>query len=148
MIAIGGWDEGSIHFSQVSENLITRENFVHNIINFLEKYDFDGLDLDWEYPNQRGGKQSDKENYVTILQMLKEEFDKYNYILSVTAAAPETLASQSYIISQVSQYVNFINLMTYNFHGSWEHITGINAPLYPSSNESGDKAKMNVVSFR
>lgn len=32
-----------------------RQKFVQNALNFVRKYDFDGFDLDWEYPNQRGG---------------------------------------------------------------------------------------------
>ncbi|OAD59337.1 Chitotriosidase-1 [Eufriesea mexicana] len=146
MIAIGGWDEGSINFSQVVGNSVSRAQFVENIINFLEIYNFDGLDLNWQFPNQRGGKLSDKQNYVAVLQELKQEFDKRNYTLSVTTVALEALASHSYIISQVSQYVDFINLMTYDFHGSWDRTVGIHAPLYASSNESGGKAKMNVNS--
>lgn len=145
LIAIGGWNEGSQTFSEVAANPNIRAQFVQNVITFLKTYNFDGFDVDWEYPNQRGGKPADKENFVILIKELREEFDKHGYILSVAVGAAETSASKSYLISKMSQYPHFINLMTYDLHGSWENFAAINAPLYASSKESGDEAKLNVV---
>ena len=44
------------------------------------------------------------------------------------------------------RYLDYINLMAYDLHGSWEDITGHNAPLYSHSGETGDSTKLNVVS--
>lgn len=145
LIAIGGWNEGSQTFSEVAANRDKRARFVQNVITFLKEYNFDGFDVDWEYPNQRGGKPADKENFVILMKELREELDKHGYILSVAVGAAEISASQSYLISEMSQYPHFINLMTYDFHGSWENFAAINAPLYASSKESGNEAKLNVV---
>ncbi|XP_076666712.1 chitinase-3-like protein 1 [Andrena cerasifolii] len=146
MIAIGGWNEGSSKFSQVASNPGTRTQFVRNVVNFLKQYNFDGFDVDWEYPNQRGGQPSDKENYVALLRELRQAFNPLGYILSVAVAAAESSASKSYNIREVSQHVHFINLMAYDFNGSWNPKTGLNAPMYPSSRESGDQAKLNMNS--
>ncbi|XP_076637428.1 chitinase-3-like protein 1 [Colletes latitarsis] len=144
MIAIGGWNEGSSKYSQVASDPTLRARFVQNVVNFLKKYDFDGFDVDWEYPNQRGGQPSDRGNFVTLLKDLKQEFNKYGYILSVAVAAAEGSASQSYIIPEISKHVDLINLMAYDFNGSWNRNVGINAPLYASPKESGSQAKLNV----
>ncbi|XP_076749063.1 chitinase-3-like protein 1 [Xylocopa sonorina] len=146
MIAMGGWNERSIKFSTVAANPEIRARFVQNVVNFLKEYDFDGLDLQWFYPNQRGGKLADKENFVAMLKELREEFDKHGYILSVMVSAVKCVASLSYIISQMSQYVHFINLITYDFNGCWRNTTGISAPLLSSLNESGVQAELNVDS--
>lgn len=37
-----------------------RAKFVNSVVNFLIKYNFDGLDFDWEYPANRGGVEADK----------------------------------------------------------------------------------------
>ena len=42
--------------------------------------------------------------------------------------------------------VDFINLMTYDLHGSWEKVTGHNSPLYARSAETGDDRDLNMVS--
>ncbi|XP_078035249.1 chitotriosidase-1 isoform X3 [Augochlora pura] len=146
MIAIGGWNEGSTKYSEVVGNPSKRSTFVQNVIKFLQRYNFDGFDVDWEYPNQRGGQLSDRENFVALLRELRQAFDSHGYILSVAVGAAEKSASQSYIINQVAQHVHFINLMTYDMNGSWNNWAGLNAPLYPATRESGDQAKLNVNS--
>jgi len=47
MIAIGGWNEGSDKYSIMASIAASREIFVDSVVKFLQKYDFDGLDLDW-----------------------------------------------------------------------------------------------------
>lgn len=148
MVAIGGWNEGSVKYSEVVGNPGVRARFVQNVVNFLKQHNFDGFDVDWEYPNQRQGKPADRENYIALLAELRSEFNKYGYILSVAVAAAEASASQSYLIPKLSQHVHFINLMTYDLNGSWNNFAGLNAPLYPSSRESGAQLKLNVVRVR
>ena len=46
-----------------------RKIFIDFSIQYLRKYNFDGLDLDWEYPCQRGGASSDKAGYVALVQV-------------------------------------------------------------------------------
>ena len=45
----------------------TRKQFIDHSIVYLRQWGFDGLDLDWEYPCQRGGKPSDKQGYVDLV---------------------------------------------------------------------------------
>jgi len=147
LIAIGGWNEGSVKFSAVVANPTIRARFVKNVLDFVKKYNFDGFDLDWEYPNQRGGKPEDVQNYISLLKQLRTEFDKHDLILSAAVAAAETSASLSYDIPAMSKYLHFINIMAYDLHGAWEKVTGHNAPLYPRKGESGNDLKLNVVSI-
>ncbi|XP_011706928.1 PREDICTED: chitinase-3-like protein 1 [Wasmannia auropunctata] len=144
LIAIGGWNEGSAKFSAVVADPTTRARFVKDIVDFVKKYKFDGFDVDWEYPCQRDGKPEDKHNYISLLKELRTEFDKHGLILSAAVAAAESSASQSYDISAMSKYLDFINIMAYDFHGAWEPVTGHNAPLYPRKDESEDDRKLNV----
>ncbi|KAJ8680393.1 hypothetical protein QAD02_016180 [Eretmocerus hayati] len=144
MIAMGGWNEGSPKYSEVVSSPSKRKNFVKSVLEFLKEHDFDGFDLDWEYPNQRGGKSSDKENFVSLLRELKEAFKGKNLILSAAVGSAETSASQSYLIAEVAKYLDFINLMTYDLHGQWDKKTGINAPLYHASEEQNQDRLLNV----
>lgn len=50
-LALGGWnDSQGDKYSRLVNNPAARARFVKHALEFLEKYDFDGLDLDWEYP--------------------------------------------------------------------------------------------------
>ncbi len=62
LIAIGGWNEGTAKYSKMAATPETRQEFVSSVIDFLNLHNFDGLDLDWEYPGdtERGGTYSDK----------------------------------------------------------------------------------------
>lgn len=60
LLAIGGWNEGSEKFSAVMADATLRGIFVNSALNWVRTYGFDGLDLDWEYPAQRGGAAADK----------------------------------------------------------------------------------------
>ena len=124
-----------------------REKLVNNVVEFVKKYDFNGFDLDWEYPAQRGGVPSDKENFVLLLKALREKFDKEGLILSAAVGASENSAKISYDIKGISKYLNFINLMTYDFHGTFDadKKVGHNTPMYPSSKENGEDRKLNIV---
>lgn len=146
LIAIGGWNEGSERYSQMVNDPTIRKTFVENVVKFVKKYNFDGFDMDWEYPNQRGGVPSDKQNYVSLLKELRERFDEEDLILSAAVGAAEVSASQSYIISEISKYLHFINIMAYDLHGIWDQKTGINSPLYAGSWEYGEERGLNMVS--
>ncbi len=51
-IAIGGWnDSEGDKYSRLVNNPSARRRFVDHVVGFVEKYNFDGLDLDWEYPS-------------------------------------------------------------------------------------------------
>jgi chitinase len=72
LVAIGGWNEGSTKFSTVANSASLRTKFVTNLFNFVRDKGFNGLDLDWEYPSQRGGIAADKvKNTLPYLKHLQ-----------------------------------------------------------------------------
>jgi GH18 family chitinase len=55
LASMGGWNEGSTKYSHVAADAEKRATMVQSVLKYMEKHGFDGLDLDWEYPGQRGG---------------------------------------------------------------------------------------------
>lgn len=123
-----------------------RAKFVDSVVRFMQKYNFDGLDLDWEYPGSRGGVPSDKQNFVSLLRELKRAFEPHGFLLTAAVSAGLSFAQPAYDIPQVSKYLDLINLMAYDYHGGWETKTGHNAPLFhsPRHDLSREDRQLNV----
>lgn len=68
-MAIGGWNAQSSEFTRMVSTEANRRKFINSTIDFLVTYDFDGLDIDWEYPALRGGVPSDKQNLVHLVKV-------------------------------------------------------------------------------
>ncbi|XP_059062527.1 probable chitinase 2 [Achroia grisella] len=134
-IAIGGWNEGSEKYSAMASKKESREAFIGSVMAFLEKYKFDGLDLDWEYPSKRGGKPEDKDNYVTLVKELKEAFQDKGYILTAALGAGRDTMEVAYDLPKLSRYLDLIHMMCYDYHGKWDGMIGANAPLRGGSDE-------------
>jgi chitinase len=145
LISVGGWT-WSGKFSDVALTAESRSKFVQSCVTFVQKYSFDGLDIDWEYPVEGGlpgniVRPVDKQNYVLLLQELRKQFDaagvqgNKTYLLTVASAAgAEKIGDLD--LPGMTNYLDWFNVMTYDFHGSWEAKTGHNTPVYKNDNET------------
>lgn len=104
IIAIGGWNEGSVKYSAMVANPEARTTFVDSVMNFLERYNFDGFDLDWEYPASRGGKPEDKPNFSALVRELKIAFEPKGYSLSAAVSAGKWFVDPAYDVPEISRY--------------------------------------------
>ncbi|WP_342437015.1 glycosyl hydrolase family 18 protein [Paenibacillus sp. FSL L8-0436] len=157
VISVGGWT-WSNRFSDVAATAATREVFANSAVDFIRKYQMDGVDLDWEYPVSGGlagnsYRPEDKQNYVLLLQKIREKLnaagtaDGKTYLLTIASGASPAYV-QNNNLSGIAAVVDWINIMTYDFNGSWNTTTGHNAPLYydPAAASSGltDPANYNI----
>jgi GH18 family chitinase len=64
----------------VARSYENRQTFISSVVNYLQNYHLDRVDLDWEYPSaaDRGGSEDDTANYVTLLAEMREAFDREN----------------------------------------------------------------------
>jgi len=137
LLAVGGWNMGSAPFTAVVDTAATRKAFIDYAIQFLRLHKFDGLDMDWEYPANRGSPPGDKRKFSLLMEELKAAFaaeasssGNERLLLTAAVAAGEKTALSAYEVSRVCAASDFINLMSYDLHGSWESTTGHNSPLY------------------
>ncbi|XP_063916520.1 probable chitinase 10 [Zophobas morio] len=147
LLAIGGWAFGSTPFKELTSNVFRMNQFVYDAIDFLREYQFNGLDVDWEYP--RGA--DDRAAYVNLLKELRVAFEGEAKTsgqprLLLTAAVPasfEAIAA-GYDVPEIAKYLDFINVMTYDFHGQWERTVGHNSPLFPLESATSYQKKLTV----
>jgi len=74
VLSIGGWGDKGEKYSHMVSNPEKRRRFIHNAIEYLQKYHFDGLDIDWEYPvcwqgNCNHNANADKQNFGMLLHV-------------------------------------------------------------------------------
>ncbi|PNF17850.1 hypothetical protein B7P43_G02228 [Cryptotermes secundus] len=133
LLSMGGWAERlEKNYSAVAESPARRKAFISSVSSFLRKYEFDGLDLHWQYPGQQyGGVPADKENFVHLLKELREEFDKFGWLLTAPLGVIPDTIEHSYDIPAISKYLDYMFALCYAYHGHWGTQTGPNAPLYP-----------------
>ncbi len=152
VVSIGGW--GADHFSDVALAAATRQHMADSAAALIEKYDVDGIDLDWEYPTLPGPgishRPEDKRNFSLLLETLRRRLDALgathggrHYLLTIAAADSEFVAGIE--LARVSRSLDWFNLMTYDFHTSLTPTTGHHAGLHlsalaPADDRAGDKA--------
>lgn len=139
LVSVGGW-LGSGGFSDMALTRESRAQFIKSVMDFIQRYELDGLDMDWEYPGQPGAgnkfRVEDKRNYTLLLHELRQRFDaeqkktgKRLYLTIAAGASADFLEHTE--MRQVAQIVDNVNLMAYDYYepGS-DPITGHHAALF------------------
>ncbi|GIJ83219.1 hypothetical protein Asppvi_001739 [Aspergillus pseudoviridinutans] len=124
----------------------TRRAFIESLINFMQTWGFDGVDLDWEYPGaeDRGGVAADTANYVLLLKDLKDAFGG-RYGLSVTLPASYWYL-RWFDLPSMQEYVDFFNIMTYDIHGVWDASNKFTGPyVRPHTNLTEIKQGLDLL---
>ena len=152
ILSIGGWDF-SAHFSDIAATEAARHKFVASAIKFAKTNGFDGIDIDWEFPVSGGRdtnsyRPADKHNFTLLLQEFRRQLDMNlastgKRMTLTVALGPKPEQFANYELQQVSRFVDWIHVMTYDYHGPWSDTTNHNSPLYGSSGDP-DSAQLNT----
>ncbi len=146
MASIGGWSM-SKHFQEMAADPVKRAKFLEDCAKLIDM-GFDGIDLDWEYPGPFSGMnftgtQADYDNFENLVIEIRNTIGPDKLITAAFSATPQKLNGFDWSI--LNQYMDFYNMMTYDFHGGWSNIAGHNSPLYPYDGEEYGAASLDTT---
>ena len=110
------------------QNETTRGIFIESAIAYMQSHNLDGISIDWEYPTHRGTSvPEDKHRYTLLLKEFRESFKQQEnkmLTLSASVSAGRKIISTAYEASEITKYVDWVNVMAYALHGAWKSETG------------------------
>jgi len=130
LLSLGGWTAGN--FSEAVSTPAARAQFVQSTVEMIERFDLDGIDIDWEYPGlgDAGISHSpdDRRNFTLLLEAMRARLDsegaKKSRKYLVTLAVAEGRFAEGLEFPRIAAALDWINLMTYDFYGSLTPTTG------------------------
>ncbi|OAQ73379.1 endochitinase [Pochonia chlamydosporia 170] len=132
MLSIGGWT-WSTNFPAASSTAASRTTFAKSAVAFMKDWGFDGIDIDWEYP----ADDTQATNMILLLKAVRSELDAYaakfapGYHFQLSIAAPAGPDHYNKLhLADLGKVLDHINLMAYDFAGSWSNYSGHDANIY------------------
>ncbi|KAG8427489.1 hypothetical protein J3459_006667 [Metarhizium acridum] len=89
----------------------------------MQTYNFDGVDLDWEYPRapDRSGREEDFKNFPVFLRRLRSALKNANSEYGISVTIPISFWHlQHFDIRSMQESVDWFNTMSYDLHGKWD----------------------------
>uniref|UniRef100_A0A8D8TW15 Probable chitinase 3 n=1 Tax=Cacopsylla melanoneura TaxID=428564 RepID=A0A8D8TW15_9HEMI len=148
LISLGGWGESnSTAYPTLFTNETLQDEFVQDSVQFLKKYGFIGLDLDYEYPQCPQGTcnpgTAEKEGFSKLIVKLRTEYKKHHFYLTAAVSANVGNIDKYYEPKVLNDNLDWIGLMTYDYHVQSEPNVGLTAPFFQYGSEP---ATLNVKS--
>ncbi|KAK5662511.1 hypothetical protein OQA88_8423 [Cercophora sp. LCS_1] len=128
-IAIGGWTHNdpdqptATTFSDLAASPARQRIFHASLVNFMNTYGFDGVDIDWEYPvaEERSGTPQDRANFVSWMANMRSYFASTGRKYGISLTLPASFwYLQHFDIVNLERHIDWFNMMSYDLHGTWD----------------------------
>ncbi|MBN2667665.1 MAG: T9SS type A sorting domain-containing protein [Bacteroidales bacterium] len=134
--SIGGWTLSN-NFPSIAADPVKRAVFVNDCMQLIDEYQFDGIDIDWEYPGfaEHNGTAADKTNFTILMQDIRDALGSLeisngkSYILSACFSG-DPLKMENIEYGNLIDILDMFNMMTYDFSGTFDAVANHNSPLY------------------
>ena len=150
VLSIGGWSD-SENFSDAALDQASREQFASDCVDLVENNNLDGVDIDWEYPGG-GGKDGntvrdgDQERFTLLVEEVRNQLDaaaesnpdrdEPYEVTAASSADPDTVRGLEH--GQLSELLDFVSVMTFDYRGVFSDTTGHHAPLKENPADPSD----------
>lgn len=118
MLSVGGWGRGN--FSPMANDAAKRKAFAKSCRAFCDKYQLDGIDIDWEYPGNNSSHEAspsgEKDSFTLLLRDLRKALGRKRLLTIASSANPDY-----YDFKECTKYLDFVNVMTYDMSNAPNH---------------------------
>lgn len=139
ILSVGGGGSGQT-FAAIAASPILRDNLARSARGLVEASGLDGLDIVWQYPSDPEQGNS----FLALLAAIRLHLPEEHYLL--TAALPCSSPVLTNIdLRRAAEYLDLLNLTTYDFYGAWTSRSGHHAQLY--SGKDNDNSGSSSISY-
>ena len=134
-ISLGGWGWDK-QFAAIVANREAEDRYIQAVMDMVDQYDYDGIDLDWEYPDT----EQEVVGFERLVKRFRERLDalgnRKGRAMLQTMAVSSYSGTLKWLRTEVLlKNFDWINVMTYDFTGDWTDYAGHNSPLFASSRQ-------------
>ncbi len=131
LLAFGGAGN-SDGFGPMAVDSVSRKKFVNNVYRFITDNNYDGIDIDWEFPQT----DAEKKALTLLVKELREKFNANDSSLLITmAVGASNWSGQHFEFEKLKNDIDWFGMMGYDISGSWSSTAGHNAPLYKNKDD-------------
>jgi chitinase len=141
LLSLGGWGWDR-QFAAIVSHPEAEERYIKGVLATVDGFDYDGIDIDWEYPDT----EAEVAGFARLARRFRKELDAIGarkgrpMVLTMAASAnPGTLKWLGKEL--LLETMDWINEMTYDFTGEWSGYAGHHSPLYASSKQPGGSSR-------
>ena len=122
LLAVGGWSAKSDGFNMATRSSLNRSKFINNTIKLLREWNFDGIDLDWEFPGEeeRGAEKLSKQNFNYLISDFRtavnyevELSGKRKLLVTSAVAADPVKINNGYIVDNLCRQLDYVDILIY-----------------------------------
>ncbi len=140
LVSLGGWGWDK-QFAAIVSKPEAEDRYVASVLKIVEDADYDGIDLDWEYPDT----EPEVVGFERLTRRFRKQLDelgaKKGKPMLITMAASSNPGTLRWLDKDfLLETMDWINVMTYDFAGDWTPYAGHHSPLFASSKPLGKSA--------
>jgi chitinase len=137
LLSLGGWGWDK-QFAAIVNRAESEDRYVRSVMALVDQFDYDGIDLDWEYPDTK----EEIVGFDRLARRFRKELDKLSRTkgrhLLQTMAASASPATLKWLSNKLLlETMDWVNVMTYDYAGDWSSYAGHHSPLFASSKQPG-----------
>jgi chitinase len=139
VLSVGGWGAGG--FSEAAATAPGRRQFAESAARAVAELELDGIDIDWEYPcigvAGIAASPADRRNYTLLLEETRRALDNIagrRRLLTIAAGADRYFIDATQM-RDAQEYLDEVQLMTYDMRGGFQTLTGHHACLHDSTGD-------------